>query len=270
MSSLHLLLIGCGKMGSALVRRWQSVYPDLHLTIVEPSALPDVISKKNVTHVATPQDLKIFDGNMVVLAVKPQIMGDVCAVLKDKIKASVPVLTIAAGKSISFYEGYFGTNSPVIRTIPNTPAAVGQGVTGMVANTNVNPTQKKLAEDLMASVGQVFWVQDEDKMHDFTAIASSGVAYVFYLMETLSKAAENTGLSKTEAEIIGRQTVIGASLLARDDSDTSAAQLRQNVTSPNGTTQAALAVLMAPDGLQKLMDQAIDAAVQRGKELSRN
>ncbi len=266
-NNLKILVVGCGKMGSALVQRWIELFPNIFLSVIEPSGLPPGI--KGVQHYSNTDAMPVFNGDMVVLAVKPQIMADVCTALLPKLGSSVPVLSIAAGKDLAFYEGILGANRPVIRTIPNTPAAIGEGLTFMVCNAGVDGSQKSLGEALMKSVGDIFWLPEEDMMHAFTAIASSGVAYVFHLMEVLGQCAQNAGMNAEQAAYIGRQTVIGASLLAHADKNTPASTLRENVTSPQGTTYAALQILMDKDkGLQQLMNDAVDAAIQRGKELA--
>lgn len=273
-NNLNILVVGCGKMGSAIVERWLNTFLNLHITIVEPAAqLPDNIDKKyysHIQHYTNISDLPPFTGHAVLLAVKPQIMADICNQLKNKISTNTPIISIAAGKEIKFYESFFGNNHAIIRTIPNTPAAIGHGITGMIANPHTNTAQRQLAEKLMATTGSIFWIENESMMNDLTAIASSGVAYIFYMMEVLTKAAETSGFSKEQAEAIGKQTVIGAALLAQTDSTTSPARLRENVTSPQGTTHAGLTILMDTEkGLNPLMEKTIQAAINRGIELAK-
>jgi len=153
--------------------------------------------------------------------------------------------------------------------MPNTPASIGEGITVAYANANVSPTQKMQAEALLESVGDALWVENEALLNPVTALSGSGPAYVFLLIEALAKAGQSIGLEPAMAEKLARQTVIGSAALAKASPEVSAAQLRENVTSPGGTTAAALAVLMAEPGLQKLMTQALDAATKRAEELSR-
>jgi pyrroline-5-carboxylate reductase len=184
------------------------------------------------------------------------------------LKASRPlVLSVAAGKTIAYFEARFGTDAAVVRTMPNTPAAVGRGITAMVANPNVSPQQAELARTLLGAVGDVVTVDREGLIDAVTGVSGSGPAYVFYLTECLAAAGEKAGLPADIAMKLARATVSGAGELMRV-TGTEAATLRQNVTSPKGTTHAALQVLMADDGLQPLMDRAVAAATNRSRELA--
>jgi len=174
---------------------------------------------------------------------------------------------VAAGKTIASFERHFGAAAAVIRTIPNTPAAVGRGITAMAANRNVSAAQMELARNLLAAVGEVVTVDDEALIDAVTAVSGSGPAYVFYLTECLAAAGEKVGLPAELAMQIARATVAGAGELMRV-SGLPAETLRQNVTSPKGTTYAALQVLMAADGLQPLFDKAVAAATRRSRELA--
>jgi pyrroline-5-carboxylate reductase len=176
------------------------------------------------------------------------------------------VLSIAAGKAIATFEAIFGASTPIVRAMPNTPAAVGRGATVLCANQRVDAGRRAEAEALMAAVGTTDWVEDEDLLHAVTAMSGGGPAYVFLLIETLAAAGARLGLPADLAMRLARTTVIGSGELARQ-SPAPAGQLRADVTSPGGTTQAALAVLMGERGLQPLIDEALAAAARRSREL---
>jgi pyrroline-5-carboxylate reductase len=178
------------------------------------------------------------------------------------------VLTIAAGRRVALFEKHLAPKAAVIRAMPNTPAAIGRGITVAYANTNVTPVQRALADDLLSAVGDVLWVDDEALLDPVTAVSGSGPAYVFLLAECLAEAARKVGLDATLADQLARATVTGAAALLQQ-SELSPAQLRENVTSPGGTTAAALDVLRRPDGLQRLLTEAVEAATRRGRDLAK-
>ncbi|MBM3491259.1 MAG: pyrroline-5-carboxylate reductase [Alphaproteobacteria bacterium] len=264
-----LVLVGCGKMGGALLQGWlERGLPRDRVHVVEPAddagrvaAVPGVPFLKSPA--GLPAGLKPA---LVLLAVKPQNMDQV-APLYAAYKPARPVfLSIAAGKRLAQIEGYYGADAAIVRVMPNTPAAVARGMSVLVANRNVPPAGRGLAESLLAAVGETAWIEDEGLMDAVTAVSGSGPAYVFLLIETLAKAGEAAGLPAALSMQLAKATVAGAGELARLAAEPPA-QLRVNVTSPGGTTQAALQVLMAADGLQPLMTAAIAAATRRGKEL---
>lgn len=256
----RVLLVGCGKMGSALLKGW-SAKPYLALSVLEPhDPNADYQSATDI-----PAALRF---HVVVMAVKPQVMADVLVSIKHLISAETLVISIAAGKTLAFFENILGTGIPVIRSMPNTPAAIGKGITVLCGNAPVSEVQKNLGLSLLSSVGEVAWVADENLMDAVTAVSGSGPAYVFLMIEAMADAGIKAGLSPDLSMQLARSTVIGAGALAENAADTSAATLRQNVTSPGGTTEAALKVLMSDDGLTPLMTRAIRAAQQRGKELA--
>jgi pyrroline-5-carboxylate reductase len=214
-----------------------------------------------------PPVASIADAEVIIIAVKPQLMEEVLPSIVP-LKSSKPlVLSIAAGKTIATFERHFGADAAVIRTIPNTPAAVGRGITAMARNANVSPAQMEMARALLSAVGEVVTVENESMIDAVTAVSGSGPAYVFYLTECLAAAGEKVGLSPALAMQLARATVAGSGELMRQ-TGTEAATLRQNVTSPKGTTYAALQVLMAEDGMQPLFDKAIAAATNRSRELA--
>ncbi len=254
-------------MGGALVRGWLASGLDAHINILEPGTLDSSLKKEGaVTHFTAPA-APLTDSDIFVMAIKPQVMGQACADLKPFVKPDALILSIAAGQSLARFAQYFGENQPVIRAMPNTPAAIGKGISVLVANSHVNDTQKTHATVLLETSGEVCWVEDEALLNPVTALSGSGPAYMFLLIETLAKAGENAGLEPEFAMRLARQTVIGAAALAENAPGTPAGTLRQNVTSPGGTTQAALEILMNGD-LQELFDTALAAASKRAEELS--
>ena len=264
-----LLLVGCGKMGGALLKGWleRGVAPG-SVTVVEPSAeLRGAVEALGVQ--ARPAIEALGEGfapAFVVFAVKPQQMTAVLPACRSLGGPGSAFLSIAAGTTIATFEAQLGTESAVIRVMPNTPAAVGRGMSVLCANDKATAAQKTLAGELMAAVGEVAWIEDEALMDAVTAVSGSGPAYVFLLIECLAEAGIEAGLSPDLAAQLARATVSGAGELARL-SEEPAAQLRRNVTSPGGTTEAALKVLMAQDGLQPLLTRAVAAAAKRGREL---
>jgi pyrroline-5-carboxylate reductase len=178
------------------------------------------------------------------------------------------VISIAAGKTLSYFADRLGSEVAVIRTMPNTPAAIGRGITVCCAGAAVSAAQRATADALLCSVGQVAWTADETLMHAVTAVSGSGPAYVFLLIEALQAAAVAAGLPADLAARLARDTVTGSGELARQSSD-DPAKLRADVTSPGGTTAAALAVLMAEDGLPDLMKRAVAAATARSEEMAK-
>lgn len=269
---LSLALIGCGKMGSALLRGWLASGRIKHVYILDPGGLPDEFEDEVPGRITFYDKPETFAGarppaSVFVIAVKPQIMDDICHAIKKAIPAEALVLSIAAGQTIAKFENYFGGTQPVIRSMPNTPAAISKGMTVGCPNTHVSPAQKSLADELLKAVGMVEWLDDETLMDAVTAVSGSGPAYIFLLIEAMAAAGEKAGLEKDFAMKLARQTVIGSAALAEAE-NTPAETLRKNVTSPGGTTAAALSVLMADEGMQDLFDRAIDAATRRSRELS--
>jgi pyrroline-5-carboxylate reductase len=264
-----LVLIGAGKMGGAMLEGWlKAGVASSQVVALDPNPPAEVkalLDKHGVRH--NPALSSISNVEVLLAAVKPQIMDDVLAPLVP-LGASRPlILSIAAGKTIASFERHFGSDAAIIRTIPNTPAAVGRGITAMTANRNVSPAQMNLAEQLLLSIGEVVRVDDEALIDAATAVSGSGPAYIFYLTECLTAAAEAVGLPADVAVKLARATVAGSGELMRS-SGVEAATLRQNVTSPKGTTYEALQVLMAETGLKPLMIEAVKAAARRSRELA--
>jgi pyrroline-5-carboxylate reductase len=278
MAQQQITLLGCGKMGSAMLEGWLAdTNLDANFTIIEPhqTHLGWLQGQKSVRLYADCAAANA-DGapvsTMIVLAVKPQMMDDAIAGLGDMKHADCAYLSIAAGISTGWLKQRLGDAAIVIRAMPNTPAAIGKGITALYADapnqaSNQAPNQaRNLASQLLAAVGQVVHVQDEALMDGVTALSGSGPAYVFLLVEAMTEAGIKAGLPDDLAAQLAKATVCGAGALMAAV-DTAPAILRENVTSKGGTTAAALAVLMADDGLTSLMTKAVAAAKARSIEL---
>ncbi len=268
MNNISIIVVGCGNMGRPLVASWLRDPRIDRVLIVDPSDISDELNASSkVFHVKRLTDLDFESVDLVVLAVKPQIMDVVCLELRELKPQNLPVLSIAAGMTLDNFTTWFGSQAPVIRSMPNTPAAIQQGMTALCANHSVNGDDRDLAEMLMSIVGETIWLEGEELMDSVTAISGCGPAYIFYIIEALAKAGEKIGLSEGMAMRLARQTVVGAGALAGHKTEMSASVLRENVTSPGGVTEAALDVLM--DGrLQDIMVDVAKVAQKRSKDLS--
>lgn len=259
-----LVLLGCGKMGSALLAGWlaRGIQPGA-VYVIEPTP-SDWLRRTGVQlNAGLPPAPAV-----AVLAVKPQMMGAALPQLAALGDGDTLFLSIAAGTTLARLADSLGSTSPIIRAMPNTPAAVGAGISAMIGNAQITLEHLEQAERLLSAVGKVVTLQDESQMDAVTGLSGSGPAYVFHLIEAMAQAGEAQGLGPDLAMTLARATVIGAAKLA-DGSTESAATLRENVTSPNGTTAAALGVLMDDRaGLPPLMGRAIAAAAARSKELA--
>ena len=260
-----LVLLGCGKMGSALLAGWlEAGLPAASIWVLEP----------NPTDWLRGTGVHLNEGvppapAVALLAVKPQMMGAALPSLQALGNGSTLMVSIAAGTSIATFEDSFGPRTPIVRTMPNTPAMVGRGITGICGNVHAGAAGLALARALMSAVGQVVELDGEHQIDAVTAVSGSGPAYVFHLIEAMAAGGVAQGLSPEVAMQLARATVCGAGELAHRSPET-AAQLRINVTSPGGTTAAALAVLMDEDnGLPPLMTKAVQAAADRGRELGK-
>jgi len=259
-----LVLLGCGKMGTALLTGWLAAgVPAASVWVIEPN--PGDWLQASGVHLnqGVPPAPAV-----ALLAVKPQMMGAALPALQALGNATTLFISIAAGTSIATFEAALGPRTPIVRTMPNTPAMVGRGITGICANA-AGQSGLPLARVLMLAVGEVVELDGEHQIDAVTAISGSGPAYVFHLIEAMAAAGEAEGLSADVAMKLARATVCGAGELAYRSPDP-AAQLRVNVTSPGGTTAAALAHLMDPvTGLPPLMARAAHAAAERGRELGK-
>lgn len=260
-----LVLLGCGKMGSAMLEGWLGQgLPAKSVRVLDPH--PSDWLKTTGVHINT--DLPARPA-VLLLAVKPQMMGAALPQVQAMGGGGTLVVSIAAGTTIASFEQVFGAATPIVRAMPNTPAAVSRGITAIIGNATATAADLDLAEALLSAVGQVVRLESEAQMDAVTAVSGSGPAYVFHLIEALAAAGVAEGLPDALAMQLARATVCGAGELAHRAPET-AAQLRVNVTSPGGTTAAALAVLMDDaDGLPALMRRAVAAAAARGRELGK-
>ncbi|MCW5750998.1 MAG: pyrroline-5-carboxylate reductase [Alphaproteobacteria bacterium] len=265
-----LMLLGCGKMGQAMLAGWleRGIRPE-EVLVVDPGVpAREFAEARRVPVLADADRLPAsFAPDMVILAVKPQSMAEAVQPLVRQLADRPVYLSIAAGKTIASFEGWFGPAARIVRAMPNTPAAIGRGMIVACANANVDRAARQLADRLLGAVGAVAWVEDEGLMDAVTAVSGSGPAYVFLLIETLAAAGTAAGLPPDLALELARRTVAGAGELALGASE-GPDQLRRNVTSPGGTTEAALEVLMGEDGLAPLMRRAVAAATRRSRELA--
>ena len=259
-----LVLLGCGKMGSAMLEGWlKQGLPAASVYVIDPH--PSDWVKSTGVHVNA--DLPAVPA-IVLVAVKPQMMGAALPTLAAMGNGETLFVSVAAGTPISQFEQVLGAGTPIIRAMPNTPAAVGRGITAIIGNDHASAGQMDLAQLLLSAVGQVVRLDDESQMDAVTGVSGSGPAYVFHLIETLAAAGQAQGLSPELAMQLAKATVAGAGALA-EQADDSPSQLRVNVTSPNGTTQAALEVLMdETNGFPALLTRAVAAATNRSKELA--
>ncbi len=265
-----LLLVGCGKMGGALLAGWiDRGVPPKEVSVIESvPAAAEAVAACGVRVLGEAGALEPdFAPAVVVLAVKPQQMDPVVAGVRRFAGAGSVFLSIAAGKSIAYFETALGPAAAIVRAMPNTPAAISRGMSVLAANDKTNAAQRELCERLLSAVGEVAWIEDEDLLDPVTAVSGGGPAYVFLLIETLAKAGVEAGLPEDLALRLARVTVAGAGELVHQ-ADDPVGRLRENVTSPGGTTLEALKILMAPDGLQPLMTRAIAAATRRSRELA--
>ncbi|MDK1490124.1 pyrroline-5-carboxylate reductase [Sinorhizobium sp. 7-81] len=263
-----IVLIGAGNMGGAMLGGWlKSGVKGADVLVIDPGpqpAMAKLIADNGVSHATSaPDGVK---AGVIFLAVKPQVMDAVLPPLKGLVGPETVIVSVAAGKTLGFIESHLG-DAATVRAMPNTPAMIGRGVTGAYANAHVTGAQRALVHDLLKVSGPVEWVETEADINAVTAVSGSGPAYVFYLVECMAEAGRKAGLKADLAMRLARETVAGAGELLHQSPD-EAARLRQNVTSPGGTTAAALAVLMADDGMQPLFDKAIAAARKRAEELA--
>jgi pyrroline-5-carboxylate reductase len=266
-SIASLVLVGAGKMGGAMLDGWiaRGLAPK-RIEIIEPQPGKAVKALTRRGLKLNPKG-KATAAAVIVIAVKPQTAPDAVPPLAPYVGKSTLVLSIMAGRTIGFLEKSLPPGTAIVRAMPNTPAAIGRGISVAVANAKVSARQRKQASDLLAAIGKVEWAGDEALIDAVTALSGSGPAYVFLLAEAMTKAGIAAGLPAELAARLARETVAGSGeLLHRSALD--AATLRQNVTSPGGTTAAALEVLMGPGGFDELLTKAIAAATRRSRELA--
>jgi pyrroline-5-carboxylate reductase len=263
-----IVLVGAGKMGSAMLDGWIGLGLDpARVAVIEPQPSPEIAVLAARGLRLNPDRHAVRDPAVIVIAVKPQAAAEVVPAAALLVGPSSVVVSIMAGQRLASLERALPGRTAVIRTMPNTPAAIGRGITVAVANAHVSAQQRDLAGRLLGAIGTVEWVADEALLDAVTAVSGSGPAYVFLLAETLARAGAAAGLPPDLAGRLARATVAGSGeLLHRSPLD--AETLRRNVTSPGGTTAAALEILMGESGLAPLMQRAVAAATQRSRELA--
>jgi pyrroline-5-carboxylate reductase len=268
MSAGTVVLVGCGQMGSAMLRGWLQSGAASRFVVVEPAGVPAALAAVSGVD-AYRSAAELADGlapDAVVFAVKPQGIGDVVPTYRRFARPGTVFMSIAAGTTIANLARHLG-DAAIVRVMPNTPAAIGRAISVACANPRVTSAQRQLCDALLAAIGESTWVEEEGLLDAVTAVSGSGPAYVFLLIETLAAAGEKAGLPAALALQLAKATVAGAGELARVSSE-APGRLRENVTSPGGTTRAALDVLMGEDGLDALMTRAVAAATARSRELA--
>lgn len=289
----HILLVGCGNMGGALLRGWLQER-EVRVTAVTASTksarhLRSIYDDDDRLRVFAEEeclglisDLSLFQGapapDLIVFAVKPQIIADVLPryasfynLSSTTFCSSLLLLSVAAGVRLDQLASRLGVEgAPIVRAMPNMPAAIGKGVSVAVANPHLAQGQKALAHAALEAVGKCYWLDDESHINAATALSGSGPAYIFYLAECLAQAGQRLGLSEGQSQNLAREMIIGAGAMLEQRPESSPDALRRSVTSPSGTTEAALSVLAdgGPSSLQSLFDRAFAAAVKRAEELA--
>lgn len=270
MSESPLILIGAGHMGGALLRAWvaRGLTP---IIVVEPRPTRDIrrlAARNRVAIVPDIAALRVKRPRASVIALKPQVLKAEAPKLAALARAGAPVISIAAGTTIASLTSALGPSARIIRAMPNIAGAIGRGISGLYAGKNATAKDRTLAETLLAAIGETVWIGHEKLIDTVTAVSGSGPAYVFLMVEALADAGEREGLPRAVARKLARATLIGAgALLANDGREP--AELRASVTSPHGTTAAALSVLVGRNGLKPLVARAVRAARKRGAELGR-
>lgn len=266
MTGLKICLVGCGAMGAALLKGWLGSYLSLEKVVViapHRTTVDPFLQDHRVEYISHPKDLP-FIPDVFVFAVKPQIMPDLVPLYEEHIQGAL-ILSIAAGLSLDFYQKF--SRGAVIRAMPNTPAQVFEGITGLVANDYTSQEQKDIAEGLLGCVGEVVWLHNDGLMDVVTALSGCGPAYYYLLTEVLTKVAEHHGLACDVAETLAKYTLIGAGAYLQE-SQKSPDVLRREVTSKGGMTEAAIEVLIDPaHGIQEIFDKAFESALKRAKDL---
>jgi pyrroline-5-carboxylate reductase len=268
MSAGTIVLVGCGQMGSAMLRGWLASGAASRFVVVEPAGVSEALAAARgvEAHHGAAELGDALAPDAVVFAVKPQGINDVVPAYRRFARPQTVFMSIAAGTTIGNLTKHLG-DAAIVRVMPNTPAAIGRAISVACANRLVTAAQRQLCDALLAAIGESTWVGDEGLLDAVTAVSGSGPAYVFLLIETLAEAGVKAGLPADLALQLARATVAGAGELARVSSE-NPGRLRENVTSPGGTTRAALDVLMGDKGLAELMTRAVAAATARSRELA--
>lgn len=264
-----LLIFGAGKMGGAMLNgALKAGWPAGMISVVDPNPSDALRKQAKDSGFTLNQAPGSGAARLVLLAIKPQMLDSAAATLASHVSSDTVLVSILAGKSIADLKARLPAVTKLVRAMPNTPAAIGRGITGAYASGNLSEAEKTLILLLLKTTGRLEWVDTESLIDAVTAVSGSGPAYVFYLVEALAKAGEEVGLPADLAMRLARATIEGAGELLYQEAETAPATLRQNVTSPGGTTAAALEHLMAADGLQPLMSKAVKAARARAKALA--
>ena len=267
-SDARLVLVGAGKMGMAMLEGWLALgLPARQVAVVEPNPSPGIAALAQRGVLLNPPAGTVGKATAIVIAVKPQVAPQVMPDLAPLIDARTVVVSIMAGRTLDFLQRLLPAETALVRAMPNTPAAIGRGITVAVPNGRVAESQRDLTHRLLKATGAVEWIDDETLMDAVTAVSGSGPAYVFLLAESLARAGVAAGLPPDLAERLARATVAGSGELLHLSS-LPASTLRENVTSPGGTTAAALAVLMGEHGFDPILKQAVAAAARRSRELA--
>ena len=268
-----LLILGAGKMGGSLLKGLiDNTEFDFDIVVVEPhlnSDNADLIKKNKIKHYDSIKSIKDPDFDLILFAVKPQAIKEVCNDVLENLnqRKTFSIISILAGIKAKTFEGHF-ENSQVIRSMPNLAASVGSGITALYANESTDKLFKTIADKIFSGVGEIIWVDNEDIMDVITATSGSGPAYYFFLTECLSFVAQEMGLNPIDADKLSRQVAIGSSDIMKASND-SLSNLREKVTSKGGTTEAALEVLMSPDKeFFNIFRRAVNKAYKKSKELS--
>lgn len=266
-----IILVGCGNMGRAMLQGWlaNGILQQDKVHVVEPNdglrqLAKDLGVRAHASADALPEDLA---PSLIVLAVKPQVMFDITPAYEKYASTGAAFLSVAAGVQTKKFEALLGPHTPIIRVMPNTPAAISKGMMVIYNNASVSEEQRNFVAQLMQASGEVVSVEDEAMMDAVTAVSGSGPAYIFHFIEALRDAGIAAGLPEETAKLLAEQTIYGAACYAKD-SDVEPGVLREQVTSPNGTTAAALEILMQNDALIDLVSRAVDAAKKRSEELA--
>jgi pyrroline-5-carboxylate reductase len=261
-----ILLVGAGRMGGALLKGWlkRALAP---LIVVEPLPSPELrkLAGRGVTLLKTIEEAPA-KLRACVVALKPQVLKSEAPRLAPIAQSGTLMISIAAGTNVTSLRQAWGDDARIVRAMPNTPGAIGEGISALYAAPGTTAKDRKLAESLLAALGQTVWVARESDIDAVTAVSGSGPAYVFLLVEALAEAARREDLPNAIALKLARQTVIGSGALLKSD-PSPAERLRRNVTSPGGTTEAALEILLGRDGLKSLIARAVRDARRRAKQL---
>jgi pyrroline-5-carboxylate reductase len=268
-----ILLVGCGRMGGALLEGWfKCGLNPVDVIIVEPAGRDSIApcsKHRALTCLREAGDVpRDFVPDVVLFAVKPQVADSVVGAYRSFADQAPVFLSVIAGKTTAYFQERLGASAAIVRAMPNTPAAVGKAISALYAAPAASAMQRRVSEVLLSAVGEVAWLADESQMDAVTAVSGSGPAYVFLMVECLRDAGIAAGLPGDLAERLARATIIGSGTLLERDAAAAPDVLRHNVTSPGGTTAAALSVLMGEDGLKGLMTRAVAAAAKRSKELA--